>query len=83
MTQWIDFLKQELETSQNEQIKLNIVTALGTFLLLFCLPIYFPIAFTLSENSNYLRESFVFKSLLTTPNNVLPLHLKQTFLPMI
>ena len=29
MTQWIDFLKQELETSQNEQIKLNIVTALG------------------------------------------------------
>ena len=34
MTQWIDFLKQELETSQNEQIKLNVVTALGTFLLL-------------------------------------------------
>merc|ERR1711971_1340848 len=29
VTQWIDFLKQELETSQNEQIKLNIVTALG------------------------------------------------------
>ena len=26
---------------------------------------------------------FVFKSLLTTPSNVLPLHLKQTFLPII
>ena len=26
---------------------------------------------------------FVFKSLLTTPSNILPLHLKQTFPPMI
>ena len=29
------------------------------------------------------NKLFVFKSLLTTPSNVLPLHLKQTFLPKI
>ena len=29
------------------------------------------------------NKPFVFKSLLTTPNNVLSLHLKQTFLPII
>ena len=29
------------------------------------------------------NKLFVFKSLLTTPSNVLPLHLKQTFLPII
>ena len=29
------------------------------------------------------NKLFVFKSLLTTSNNVLPLHLKQTFLPII
>ena len=29
------------------------------------------------------NKLFVSKSLLTTPNNVLPLHLKQIFLPMI
>ena len=34
VTQWIEFLKQELETSQNEQIKLNIVTALGMFFII-------------------------------------------------
>ena len=30
-----------------------------------------------------INKLFVFKSLLTTPNNVLPLHLKQTFPPKI
>ena len=45
--------------------------------------------FTFSEDSNYRRERcivnnlFVFKSLLTTSNNVLPLCLKQNFLPVI
>ena len=29
------------------------------------------------------NKLFVFKSLLTRPSNVLPLHLKQTFLPKI
>ena len=29
------------------------------------------------------NKRFVFKSLLTTPSNVLPLHLKQTFPPII
>merc|ERR1711970_93211 len=29
MVQWIEFLKQELVTEQNQQIKLNIVTAIG------------------------------------------------------
>ena len=29
------------------------------------------------------NKLFVFRSLLTTPSNVLPLHLKQTFLPII
>ena len=29
------------------------------------------------------NKLFVFKSLLTTPSNFLPLHLKQTFLPII
>ena len=29
------------------------------------------------------NKFFVFKSLLTTPSNVLPLYLKQTFLPII
>ena len=29
------------------------------------------------------NKLFVFKSLLTTPSNVLPLHLKQTFLPIV
>merc|ERR1719219_605849 len=29
MVQWIDFLKQELVAEQNQQIKLNIVTAIG------------------------------------------------------
>ena len=30
-----------------------------------------------------INKLFVFKSLLTTPSNVLPLHLKQTFPPLI
>ena len=38
VTQWIEFLKQELETSQNEQIKLNIVTALGIFFSIYFYP---------------------------------------------
>ena len=56
-----------------------------------------PIAFTFSENSTYCQKSllegktllddvnklFVFKSLVTMPSNVLPLHLKQTFPPII
>ena len=58
-----------------------------------------PITFTFSENSNYWHESllevirqniadgcqqtFCFQSLLTLPSNVLPLHLKQTFLSVI
>merc|ERR1711874_195193 len=29
MVQWIEFLKQELVAEQNQQIKLNIVTAIG------------------------------------------------------
>ena len=33
--------------------------------------------------SNYFNKPFVFKSLLTTCSNVLPLHLKQTFPPTI
>ena len=53
------------------------------------------ITFTFSENSNYGLESlcevllgvvnklFKTKSLLTSPNNFLPLHLKQTFLHII
>merc|ERR1711997_600706 len=57
------------------------------------------ITFIFGENSNYGGESlldvisqtllgdvnklFVFKSLLTTPSNILPLHLKQTFPPII
>ena len=32
---------------------------------------------------NDVNKLFVFKSLLTMPSNVLPLHLKQTFLPII
>ena len=49
----------------------------------------------LSENSNYrwerckgkilqgiINKLFVFKSLLTTPSNFLPLHLEQTFPPV-
>ena len=61
------------------------------------LPGFDPITFTSSENSNYWGKSlfevirqniagwrfFVFKSLLTTPSNVLPLHFKQTFSPII
>ena len=31
----------------------------------------------------HVNKHFVFKSLLTTPSNFLPLHLKQTFLPLI
>ena len=41
----------------------------------------------IKENSRYLIPSpfpfFVFKKLLTTPSNVLLLHLQQTFLPII
>ena len=56
-------------------------------------------SFSFSENSNYWRESllrvirqniagdvnshFVLKSFLTMPSNVLPLHLNQTFPPII
>ena len=43
------------------------------------LPGFDPITFTFSENSNYRQESLLFRGLLTTPNNVLPLHLKAKF----
>ena len=33
--------------------------------------------------AGWCQQNFVFKSLLTTPRNVLPLHLKQTFPPII
>jgi hypothetical protein len=38
-------------------------------------------AWSFAHNEAYFV--FVFKSLLTTPRNVLPLHLNQTFLPII
>ena len=54
------------------------------------------ITFTFGENSNCRRERykgktllgvvhtlFIFKNLLTTPSNVLPLRFKQTFPPII
>jgi hypothetical protein len=63
------------------------------------LPGFIPITLTFSEISNYWLESlfevmkqtllgdvnklFVVKRFLTTPSNVLFLHLKETFLPII
>ena len=33
--------------------------------------------------AGWCQQTFVFKSLLSTPSNILPLHLKQTFLPIV